>query len=270
MSKQAARAHILLVDDNYANRLIAQTILQREGHHVTLAENGLEAIRQTHIRIFDLIILDIQMPVMDGLEAYKHITNALNPNQFTPIMALSAYCSKEEVQLYHQTGFKIVLEKPLSADKLFYSWARLHQSEKQPEIHMQSKVPLLDDNTLTYLAQLASQESLINLCRAFESVTASHIRELDDILMHSDASHAEILGRLSNHAHALSSSSSNIGASRLQHIADQLKMTSHDHAPILFKQLKSTFLLSRKLLLARLLRYNYEYISGKRASTSQR
>lgn len=95
---------ILVADDNDANCLIARTILERAGHSVVTAEHGLHALNMASANKFDPIILDILMPVMDGLSALENIRQKAIQNQETPIFALTAYCDIEDWKRVHRTS----------------------------------------------------------------------------------------------------------------------------------------------------------------------
>jgi len=112
-SMETTLTQILLTDDNDANRLIARTILERSGYAVTTAHNGAETLGLAKIIAFDLIVLDIMMPVMDGMRALRHLRRDKNLNQNTTVFALTAFCSAEDQQRYLLAGFDYVLAKPL-------------------------------------------------------------------------------------------------------------------------------------------------------------
>jgi len=106
---------ILVVDDDPINRLATTTLLKKSGHKITEAENGLLALEQINSQAFDLILMDIHMPVMGGIEAtqiirkkYRHLS----------IIGLSASVMKDEKDLYLRAGMNAVVEKPILIDKL--------------------------------------------------------------------------------------------------------------------------------------------------------
>ena len=110
--------HILVADDNHANQLIAKTILERDGHKVTIAANGEDAViafvRQASFgEPFDVILMDILMPVMDGIKALRRIKALSSKIKTPPIFAITAYCSPADQRRYNMAGFDAVLTKPL-------------------------------------------------------------------------------------------------------------------------------------------------------------
>ncbi|MBC2606733.1 ATP-binding protein [Pelagicoccus albus] len=109
---------ILLVDDNVPNREVAKGILSRFKCEVVEAENGKSAILLANSRKFDLILIDIRMPVMSGLEASKWIRNEENLNVKTPIVALSAFLSESVKMQCEEAGIDGYLSKPVVPEVL--------------------------------------------------------------------------------------------------------------------------------------------------------
>ena len=109
--------HVLVVDDNEVNLMIASKILKKEGIKVSTAINGEEALQVLEESTFDAILMDIQMPVMDGYTATINIRN--NPKyQDLPILALSANVMKEFVDKSLEVGMNAHLSKPLNVEEL--------------------------------------------------------------------------------------------------------------------------------------------------------
>jgi len=108
--------HVLVVDDNNVNQLVAKRLLQKFGAEVTLAENGQEAIELIARNDFDMILMDIQMPVLDGYKA----SEALRKLNYTkPIIALSANAFSEHVSRSLDSGMNAHLQKPFNPKQLF-------------------------------------------------------------------------------------------------------------------------------------------------------
>jgi len=107
----------LLVEDNEMNRFIAMQSLDFLGFETTEAENGKVAIEKIHKDTFDLILMDIQMPVMDGVEATVYIRQKLRIN--TPIIALTANAFKHDIDLYLSKGMNDFITKPYDEEDFF-------------------------------------------------------------------------------------------------------------------------------------------------------
>ena len=107
---------ILLVEDNEYNRLLAKSFLRSAHLKVTEAENGEEAVTRAQAQEFDLILMDVQMPVMDGFEATRHLRRELGIT--TPIIALTASAINGEKQRCLAAGMNDYLTKPFYEDEL--------------------------------------------------------------------------------------------------------------------------------------------------------
>jgi CheY-like chemotaxis protein len=110
---------ILFAEDNAVNRLVGSRMLGDMGHTVELASNGAEAVRMAEAGRYDLIMMDIEMPVMDGLEATRQIRRAQPTNgAHLPIIAMSAYASNVNRDRCIEAGMDSYLGKPFTPDKI--------------------------------------------------------------------------------------------------------------------------------------------------------
>lgn len=111
--------HILLVEDNEVNRMIASTMLKRLNYNVTCAEDGYEGLRLFQTKPFHLILMDCQMPEMDGYEATRAI-RAIESNQPAkiPIIAVTANARLDDRQHCFDTGMDDFVSKPIQAEKM--------------------------------------------------------------------------------------------------------------------------------------------------------
>ena len=146
---------ILLVEDNYMNRMVAQNSLQYFNCEVTEAENGVEAIAILKDRKFDIILMDIQMPEMGGIEATEIIRKELNLT--TPIIALTANAFKTEIDKCKKAGMDDYVTKPFDEDILIETIAK-HTVNKtilfqEPEFPTKSSTNNLYN--LTFLQNLS-------------------------------------------------------------------------------------------------------------------
>lgn len=106
-------ASVLLVEDNAISRTIAEEMLRAAGCEVVTARNSLEAIGQAERRAFDLILMDISMPGMDGVEATRRIREGEGASKRSKIVALTAHALPEEVERFLRAGMQDCLVKPL-------------------------------------------------------------------------------------------------------------------------------------------------------------
>ncbi|AEG32394.1 response regulator [Thiomicrospira cyclica] len=112
---------VLVVEDNPVNQLLMETILKKISIDAILAENGLEALEMFRYQTFDLILMDINMPVMDGLEAMQEIRDweAEKSLSRTPIIALTANVLQGDKVKYLDQGADAILAKPLQLNQLY-------------------------------------------------------------------------------------------------------------------------------------------------------
>ncbi|MGE9296510.1 MAG: response regulator [Puniceicoccales bacterium] len=111
--------HILLVEDNPINQEVAHQRLKKLGHHVTIANDGMEAVEQFQNLEFDLILMDVQMPRMDGLRATRRIRELEEQvNRHTPIIAMTARAMRGDEEDCIEAGMDGYLTKPFRAEKL--------------------------------------------------------------------------------------------------------------------------------------------------------
>lgn len=118
MSKSNTQARILLVEDNATNREVALKMLATKGMSVTCVENGQEAVEEFIAHDFDLILMDLQMPVMDGYEATRQIRAIDCPKANIPIIALTAAAMVGEREKCMETGMNEYLTKPVNYKEL--------------------------------------------------------------------------------------------------------------------------------------------------------
>lgn len=121
---------VLVAEDNPANQLLIKTIMDRMGHTLVMAQNGLEAVDAALAESFDLILMDIQMPLLDGVSATRRLREA---GCDTPVIALTAHILADEKTHFRAAGMDAWVSKPFDARKLaetMYYWAK-----KGPQPH---------------------------------------------------------------------------------------------------------------------------------------
>jgi PAS domain S-box-containing protein len=113
-----AELHVLLVEDNDINRLYAKSILKNWQCHIDVAENGLVAIEKIKNNFYDVVLMDVQMPVMDGYEATKAI-RSMHQSAKVPIIALTANATQRDVEKCLLAGMNDYLPKPFTPEDLY-------------------------------------------------------------------------------------------------------------------------------------------------------
>jgi len=111
--------NILLVEDNPINQLVTSLLLTKWGHHVTIANDGKEALEKIQNKNFSLILMDINMPVMDGCETTLHIRELKDPHFKTlPIIAFTTSPMADTKEKARQMGMDDFLSKPLDPEEM--------------------------------------------------------------------------------------------------------------------------------------------------------
>jgi two-component system, sensor histidine kinase and response regulator len=211
---------VLVVEDNPVNQKVAQKFLERFGCTVRVVGDGKEAVEITARERFDLILMDMQMPVMDGIEATRAIRVAESSGSRTPIVALTANVLAGQYQSCLDAGMDDVLAKPLEAARLREVLERFVLNTPAGAA---AAAPLRDSGPslasapldIARLARLAGEDTAFmrELLATFRASAAGSLGEMQRALPALDRD------RLRRSAHKLRGASENIGAGRLSDLA---------------------------------------------------
>src|SRR6185436_10083584 len=109
---------ILLAEDNVVNQKLALRILQQMGYRADLASNGIEAVESVQRQIYDVVLMDVQMPEMDGLEATRQVAAKWPPDKRPRIVAMTANAMQGDREMCIAAGMDDYLTKPIRVDQL--------------------------------------------------------------------------------------------------------------------------------------------------------
>jgi CheY-like chemotaxis protein len=124
--------HILLVEDEYINQTLAATVLEREGWQVEVAENGIQAIEILKDTVFDLILMDIQMPELNGYETTRAIRRQeISTGRHVPIIAMTAYAVRGDREECLAAGMDGYISKPVRSDILIHEIETVLRSDRR-------------------------------------------------------------------------------------------------------------------------------------------
>lgn len=138
------RGHILLAEDNIVNQQVAEELLRYLGYTVTVAASGKEALQQMELMAFDLILMDIHMPEMDGYEATARIREQRRYAEL-PIIAMTASVIKKEHEKCYQVGMNDILTKPIDVNEMFETIGKwIKNKQKDSTINMEQALQRLD------------------------------------------------------------------------------------------------------------------------------
>ena len=214
-------SRILLVEDSQANQVVALAILRKAGYKVDAVADGQEAITAVKSLPYDLILMDIAMPGMDGIEATKRIRHLSGDVSSIPIIAMTANVMEGDREKCLSHGMNDYLEKPIDRDALIRVielWTQEAKVEKdicRLEL-IKDEDLLIDGRVLKQLEQDTSPELLPELVEIFVRETRTRLGIVKQACSESDGK------RLQQEAHVLKSSAGTYGALRLQALAKKV------------------------------------------------
>ncbi|MEA3370347.1 MAG: ATP-binding protein [Campylobacterota bacterium] len=243
---QKFKGHILIAEDNEANQELIKILLMKYGLTFDLAENGLEALNMYKKKSYDLILMDEQMPVMDGNEAVKKILEYENENglSHTPVSALTANVIKGARERGLLSGFDSFLGKPIvlkELERVFMSYLKMDSSalvEESLESSATASIIGLDADKLSEELMLTHDE-LIMLLGLFIKKMKTVIPDLQNAIKKRD------FKKIALSAHSIKGSSGNFRIESLQLGASEMeKMAKNENSDYdyerVFKEMKES------------------------------
>ena len=214
---------ILLVEDQDLNRQVAKELMEIVGLTVDTAADGLEAVEKVRTTRFDLVFMDIQMPVLDGLEAARRIrTEAVWGADQPPIVAMTAHAMEEHRTSSLRAGMQGHLSKPIDPALLYDEVARwippLGASGKSRTALENLEIPGIDP-VLGLLRTGGEPALYLRALKAFRKEYSASLPSFEATLGFPDPLAAQIL------CHNLKSSAGIVGAARVQDLAETLEIT---------------------------------------------
>jgi len=217
--KTRAPLRILLAEDNKINQQYAMVVLGKAGHQVTIAENGHQAVAAVRKADFDVVLMDIQMPELDGVQATRQIRGLPAPRNTVPIFAMTAHAMQGVSEEYLSAGMNDYISKPFQATVLLAKLDRLGRGLPPPVVSApQSAAPaILNHDNLEELRAALPMESLAGLITLFLTDADGVLREI------SSCEKAGDLAGIARQAHMLVSSAGNMGAMRTSALAREVE-----------------------------------------------
>jgi PAS domain S-box-containing protein len=177
---------VLLVEDNDINRLYASSILKIWDCKIDIAENGYVAVEKIKNEDYDIVLMDVQMPVMDGFEATKAIRASAYPKNQIPIIALTANATHKDIEQCLACGMNDCIPKPFTPEDLYTKLTRFRSKSKKDLTLKLENVPLKKIVDLAYLRNISNdnQKFIDDMVAAFlDSIPKS----IQDIKMNAKA-----------------------------------------------------------------------------------
>lgn len=201
---QPLRGHVLLTEDNIDNQRLVSMYLKKLGTKVTIANNGKEALDMVNQKDFDLILMDMQMPIMNGIDATKKLREF---GYEKPIIALTANAMKDDIETSYQAGCSDFIAKPINQQMFLESISKyLEPAELTDEIATPISSSLLEE-----------EPELIDLIQRFVNKLPERI---DEIKQHYDEKKWDSLRQ---NIHDLKGVSGNFGFEELYKIAQNIE-----------------------------------------------
>ncbi len=229
-AKRRTKAHVLVVEDNVVNQKVAARTLEHMGYRVDVAANGLEAVDALTGVPYGAVLMDCQMPDMDGYEATREIRRRQGTRRRTPIIAMTAGASHDDEAKCLAAGMDDYLSKPVRPAELARVLQRWIDNGQQASVTLESTLSgVLDPDALEALKALDEQSpgEVAAIVRMFLTETRSRL----DALLQGASADAEAVART---AHSLKGSCATLGTASLAALCGELEeaCAAADHSLI--------------------------------------
>jgi CheY-like chemotaxis protein/HPt (histidine-containing phosphotransfer) domain-containing protein len=220
--KARNRGRILLAEDSEANQMVARVLLEREGYEVVVANDGREAVEAFSRGTYDLILMDLRMPNMTGLEATEEIRKRRD-GQTVPIVAMTANALQTDIQRCMDAGMNDYVSKPFEREHLLRVIKQMIELaaiepltpvKELPDVaELNEGLPLVDDEAFGRLASDTSAEVVPTMVEMFLNESRERVELIDNGLNTLE------LSELGDQAHTIKSLAGTFGAPRLLEFA---------------------------------------------------
>lgn len=162
ITKTASPLNILLTEDDLINQKVILKMLAEKGHTIDLANNGAEAVDLFEPGKYDVVLMDIQMPVMDGIEAARRIREKEAEDRVTPVIAITAYALNGDKEKFLALGMDGYLSKPIQMDELFSMLEQVSNSKDGLVQHVPEKIELSENGEIAFVEKrpVSSQKDI--------------------------------------------------------------------------------------------------------------
>ena len=223
--------HILVVEDNQTNQLVAEGILTKHDFKVSIAENGTEALQKLNGEPFDLVLMDCQMPIMDGFDttaAIRLIESGKDTSgQKIPIVAMTANAMQGDRQKCLDAGMDDYISKPLEDQDLVdvvEKWLKAGSSgivtEPKAENKNREEDPLLFDRSALLQRIMNDEEIMTSLLSSFTNNIAALQNNLGDAITSGDTTEIRL------HAHSIKGAAANVSALSVYQMAGTIELAA--------------------------------------------
>lgn len=241
---------ILAADDNAANRLLLETILHQFGCDATVVEDGRQAADVAAGTPFDVLILDVEMPNLDGIGAVKEIRSQQGPNSRQPILALTAHSGRRSELI--RAGFDDALSKPFSATALAALLMKLSGAGETEDTYSHNRevsimsdhaaAPLVNKSTLEPLLNAAGPDVVRSIIDAFCEQADGLVDSIENAVESGDQE------QIRKTSHELKGCAANVGAGRVSAIASDIEHKPANEAAQMMPALREAMTETRPAL----------------------
>lgn len=228
--------YILVAENDLSSRLLAHSILQRDGYRVRVASDGKNAIKLALSIQFDAILLDIVMPSLGGLQTASHLTDLMETGCVAkaPIIALTAYDTPYDIERCTAAGFDALIAKPLRKGDLEAALNGLFTSRATSLVKSAANsadtmaLPLLDESVIRYGPGLVDEITRARIWQSYRSSLSKSLKDLACNLPRTLNGDAKSLENFRSALHSLRSASLTVGMSRAPQQARELRFADPD------------------------------------------
>lgn len=227
-----------MAEDNPVNQKLVTTLLKKAGYRADLADNGRAAVEALDKKPYDLVLMDIQMPEMDGFEATSAIRNKEGDGKHMTIIAMTAHAMKGDRERCLEAGMDDYISKPIDPEELLRvirKWTRskMNVSSPEPEIRHADEAGVRDDNAPeTSPVDLKSAMSRFDddrefykeMLREFLNYVPDQVRELEEAIASGDAE------KVQKSAHSIKGAAGNLSAHNIFSTALNIENKGREHA----------------------------------------
>jgi len=229
---------ILLAEDNKINQKFAVALLQKAGHQIDVAENGHQAVDAMRANDYDVVLMDVQMPELDGIGATREIRTLPHPKRTVPIIAMTANAMTGAKAIYLDAGMDDYVPKPIQPELLFSKLAQIANvlkngatgaADTEPPDEQDAApkniaaLPALDSEKLATLQDALPLQAVRDFLLLYITDTASHLAHIKKL-----SARAEF-GGVAREAHMIVSTAGNIGAAQVSTLARALETACKNH-----------------------------------------
>ena len=234
---ERAKIRVLLVEDNPTNQLVAMEMLKKFGYRADVADNGEEAVQTLEQVPYDLVLMDIQMPVMDGYEATRRIRKSTSQARTVPIIAMTANTMQSDREKCIKAGMDDFITKPVSPKDLSDALGKWLGKKQKTDAAVAAEKPAVDEEPTTVTAEdlpifdrsallhmvMDNEEAADAVVAAFLQTTPEILDQLQQTMAREDAVEAR------RHIHSIKGSAGNVGALSLHDKAKSMETDAADN-----------------------------------------